>query len=161
MSIKIYRQGATGALLDIYEQAMSDFKDLVQQLPDAALFTIIKAPVFDKNCESIQAILTHVVYAGFGYACSIHRLKYPETGRPERKFNLTVKEYLKDLTSVFIYTENIFREIEEKELQEHNNASKIKTGWGQLYDTEQLMEHAIVHLLRHQLQIEKIIKIEL
>ena len=158
MSTKIYRTGAKGALLDIYEQAISDFKNAVQHIPDTALFKIIKTPVIDKNCESIQAILTHVVYAGFGYANSINQLKFPESRRPEKKFNLTIKEYLEDLTNVFVYTENIFNEIEEDELQQHNNVLKIKTGWGQLYDTEQLMEHAIVHLLRHQLQLEKLNK---
>ena len=76
MSTKIYRTGAKGSLLDIYEQAISDLKKVVQHIPDAALCTIIKAPVFDKNCESIQTILTHVVYAGFGYASSINQLNF-------------------------------------------------------------------------------------
>lgn len=156
MEKKIYRPRAKGALLDIYEQAMTDFKNTIQNIPDSALSVIINIPTFDKNCESIQAILTHVVYAGFGYAYSIHHLKFPESKRPERKFNLTIKEYLEDLTNVFLYTENIFKEVKEEDLQEHNNALKIKTGWCQLYDIEQLMEHAIVHLLRHQLQIEKL-----
>ena len=108
MSTKIYRTGAKGALLDIYEQAISDFKNAVQHIPDTALFKIIKTPVIDKNCESIQAILTHVVYAGFGYANSINQLKFPESRRPEKKFNLTIKEYLEDLTNVFLYIENVF-----------------------------------------------------
>ena len=85
METKIYRTGAKGALLDIYEQAISDLKNEVQHIQDAALFTIIKTPVIDKNCESIQAILTHVVYAGFGYASSINQLKFPKSRRPEKK----------------------------------------------------------------------------
>ena len=103
MSTRIYRTGAKGSLLDIYEQAISDLKKVVQHIPDAALCTIIKAPVFDKNCESIQIILTHVVYAGFSYASSINQLKFPESKRPEKKFNSTVKAYLEDLTNVYIY----------------------------------------------------------
>jgi hypothetical protein len=31
----------------------------------------------------------------------------------------------------------------------------MMTSWGQLYDIEQLMEHAIVHVLRHRRQIEQ------
>jgi hypothetical protein len=29
------------------------------------------------------------------------------------------------------------------------------TAWGQVYDFEQFMEHAIVHVLRHRRQIER------
>ena len=37
----------------------------------------------------------------------------------------------------------------------------IKTEWGQEYDFEQLLEHAIVHILRHRRQIERfLIKIK-
>ena len=31
----------------------------------------------------------------------------------------------------------------------------INAGWGPTYDVEQLLEHAIVHVLRHRRQIEK------
>ncbi|HUQ34137.1 MAG TPA: hypothetical protein VM095_18595, partial [Pyrinomonadaceae bacterium] len=37
----------------------------------------------------------------------------------------------------------------------------IKTRWGAVYDAEGLLEHAIVHLLRHRRQIEKFIWREL
>jgi uncharacterized damage-inducible protein DinB len=33
----------------------------------------------------------------------------------------------------------------------------IRSGWGVTYDAEQLLEHAIVHVLRHRRQIEKFI----
>jgi hypothetical protein len=32
----------------------------------------------------------------------------------------------------------------------------IQSGWGVPYDLEQLLEHAIVHILRHRRQIEKL-----
>ena len=48
-----------------------------------------------------------------------------------------------------------FSEINDDELEQFDDALKIKTGWGQLYDIEQLTEHAIVHILRHRRQIEK------
>ena len=31
----------------------------------------------------------------------------------------------------------------------------VLTGWGVTYNLEQLLEHAIVHILRHRRQIEK------
>ena len=59
-------------------------------------------------------------------------------------------------TSVYNRSETVFKGLKDHELEEANNALKIKTSWGQLYDIEQLTEHAIVHILRHQRQIEKI-----
>jgi hypothetical protein len=34
----------------------------------------------------------------------------------------------------------------------------LLTGWGQHYDIEQMMEHAIVHVLRHRRQVEKFVE---
>lgn len=75
---------------------------------------------------------------------------------PDKIFHLTVKDYLEDLTNIFTYTENVFTEIKDNELEQFDNSLKIKAGWGQLYDIEQITEHAIVHILRHKRQIDKI-----
>jgi len=53
--INPYRQGAIGALLDIYEQAISDLKKVIEDIPDEALTIIIDPPTADENCKSIQA----------------------------------------------------------------------------------------------------------
>lgn len=152
----MYRQGAVGALLDIYEQAISDFKKVIESIPDDALTIIINPQTTDENCKSIQAILSHVVSSGYGYATSIHNLKGNNIKRQDKVFHLTIKNYLQDLTNVFTFTEIVFKEIQDTELEQFDNSLKIKTGWGQWYDIEQMTEHAIVHILRHKRQIEKI-----
>jgi hypothetical protein len=153
---KVYRQGAVGALLDIYEEAISDLVELIKTIPDNALAIIIDEQTSDENCRSIQTILTHVVHSGYGYATSIYNLKGHDIKRPEKTCRSTVKEYIDDLAKVFSYTEKIFKEIKGDELEQPDNSLKMKTGWGQFYDIEQLTEHAIVHVLRHKRQIEKI-----
>jgi hypothetical protein len=40
-------------------------------------------------------------------------------------------------------------------LEELDNEKKILTRWGQVFDYDQLLEHAIVHILRHRRQIER------
>ena len=40
---------------------------------------------------------------------------------------------------------------------EEISAISIKTRWGAIYDIEGLLEHAIVHILRHRRQLEKFI----
>ncbi|WP_374175373.1 DinB family protein [Flavobacterium tructae] len=150
------RPGAVGALLDIYEQAILDLTNTIKSIPDNILANIIDEKTTNEDCKSIQAILSHVVSSGYSYAISIHNLKGHNMQRPGKIFHLTIAEYLKDLTNVFIFTESIFREIKDDELEQFDDSLKIKTGWGQLYDIEQLTEHAIVHILRHKRQIEKI-----
>jgi hypothetical protein len=153
---KLYRKGAVGALLDIYEQAISDFKKTITDIPDKALTIIIDQQTTDENCKSIQTILSHVVSSGYGYATYIHNLKGYNMRRSDKTFHITIMEYSEDLTNVFAYTENIFKEIKDNELEQPDNSLKIKTGWGQLYDIEQMTEHAIIHILRHKRQIDKI-----
>ncbi|KAF2328212.1 DinB family protein [Flavobacterium daemonense] len=150
------RQGAVGALLDIYEQAILDLKNVIKNIPDQALTKIIDQKTTNEDCKSLQTILSHVVRSGYIYAINIQNLKGHNFPRPEKVFHLTVAEYLNDLTEVFDYTENVFKEIKDHELEEYDNSLKMMTSWGQLYDIEQLMEHAIVHVLRHKRQIEKL-----
>lgn len=154
--MKIDRQGAVGALLDIYEQAISDLMKVIEDIPDDTLTVITDSGTTDENCKSIQTILSHVVHSGFGYATSIHNLSGDNIERPTKTFRLSIKEYLDDLAKVFTYTENIFKSIKDSDLEQPDNSLKIKTGWGQLYDIEQLIEHAIVHILRHKRQIRKL-----
>ncbi len=152
----IYREGAIGALLDIYEKAIADFGNVIKDIPADALTIITDAQTTDENCKSLQTILTHVVYAGFGYATCIQNLRGDNLIRPGKVFHLAVADYASDLWCVFRYTQNVLKNFRNDELEEYDNALKLKTSWGQSYDIEQMMEHAIVHILRHKRQIEKI-----
>jgi uncharacterized damage-inducible protein DinB len=152
------RQGATGALLDLYEQAIADLKITIEHIPDLALTIIVDHRTMDENCKTIQAILAHVVHSGYGYATYIHNSKGNHVKRPEKTFHTAIKKIDEELTDVFNYTEKVFAEIKDDELEQMDDSLKIKSGWGQLYDIEQLMEHAIVHILRHNRQIKNIIR---
>lgn len=151
-----YRKGAIGALLDEYERAVSDLKRVISTIPDDALTIITDPHTTDNNCRSVQTILSHIVHSGYGYASSIHNLKGHNKTRPDKVFHLTMKEYMDDLTGVISFTEDVLKEFKDEELEQLDNALKINTGWGQQYDGEQLMEHAIVDILRHRRQIERI-----
>jgi chromosomal replication initiation ATPase DnaA len=56
---------------------------------------------------------------------------------------------------MFEYNAQLFQDYPNLKLEEYETALKIQVRWGQLYDIEQLMEHAIVHILRHRRQIER------
>jgi uncharacterized damage-inducible protein DinB len=153
----MYRTGAVGALLDIYEQEIAVLKKLVAGIPNKALLVITDAQTTDESCRSVQAILTHVVHSGHGYANLIHQWKGNGGERPPKKIYFTIQEYLTGLDGVFAFTEKVFQNITDDELEQLDDSLKIKTGWNQLYDIEQLMEHAITHVMRHKRQIERII----
>lgn len=154
--ILINRTGPRGALLDIYEQALSDLKKTIEKIRDEDLLIITDSNTPDENCRSIQTILTHVVHSGYGYATYIHNLTGPHRERPAKTSGLTVNEFSRDLDEMFLYTEEVFSRIKDEDAEQNNNEHKIMTGWGQQYDIEQLTEHAIVHVLRHRRQIERI-----
>ena len=151
----MYRTGAIGALLDIYQQSISSLKEVISAIPDEELTIVYDPHTADEDCRSIQTILTHVVYSGLGYATSISNHKGDAHSRPEKAFHLSVKEYLDDLDQVFQFTEKVFSRLHDNELEQADTSQKIKTGWGLFYDIEQLTEHAIVHILRHKRQIER------
>ncbi len=152
---KTYRQGAVGALLDEYERAVVDLQKTIADISDNELITIVDNKTTDSNCKSVQTILTHVVSAGFAYAVDIQRLFGGKTDYPDDLLRLTVDDYLKDLNSFFAFTAETFKNIQDNQLEQFDNTKKINTPWGQVYDIEQITEHAIVHILRHRRQIEK------
>lgn len=150
---KTYRQGAIGALLDEYERTILDLSKTISSFNDTAITATI-------NDVSVQSILAHVVRSGYAYALYIQKLLGEQNSIPDLVYRKTVSEYQNDLTAFFIFTENVLKNFSDNQLEECNNDKKITTSWGQVYDIEQMMEHAIVHILRHRRQIEKF-KIEL
>ncbi len=152
---KVYRKGASGALLDEYERAINELIAVISTVDPAVLVTVVDTATTDINCQSIQSILTHVVNAGYGYATYIRRLKGHTIDFPEEMQHSTAIGYENDLKAVFRFTEDAFTGIADSELEEPDNNKKMLVSWGQLYDIEQLTEHAIVHILRHRRQIER------
>ena len=53
----MFRPGAVGALLDIYEQAILDLKKTIEDIPDVDLPVITDSQTSDQNCRSLQTIL--------------------------------------------------------------------------------------------------------
>lgn len=151
--MKTYRQGAVGALLDEYERAILDLQKTIEDISDQELIIVIDTKTTDLNCKSVQTILSHIVSSAYGYATCIQ--KGHNVNWKDKSFHSTVKEYTQDLTDAFAFTTMVFKDIRDNELEQFDNSKKLMTVWGQVYDIEQMTEHAIVHILRHRRQIEK------
>ncbi|RBQ04651.1 hypothetical protein DRW42_18440 [Pedobacter miscanthi] len=77
-----------------------------------------------------------------------------ESVRPERLQFDQVTPYISRLKEAFIYNEDLFIKNPHITMEEFDQSKKINTKWGQQYDVEQILEHAIVHILRHRRQIK-------
>jgi hypothetical protein len=152
---KIYRPGAVGALLDEYERVIKELQHVIADMTDTELARIVDTTTTDDNCRSVQTILSHVVNSAHSYAIYVLHAYGYQMVRPEKRYHPSAAMYITDLTAAFQFTEMVFRDIKDTELEQPDNDKKIMTRWGQVYDIEQLMEHAIVHIMRHRRQIEK------
>jgi uncharacterized damage-inducible protein DinB len=152
---KKYRSGAIGALLDEYERAIDDLKFVIIDVSDEDLATIVDTETTDEDCRSIQTIVAHVVSSAYGYAIYMHK-HLGENMEFMPKINRNSSEvFCQDLDAAFQFNVALFEKYPNLNLEELDNDKKILTRWGQIFDYDQLLEHAIVHILRHRRQIER------
>jgi uncharacterized damage-inducible protein DinB len=148
-------RNAVTALLSEYEKTIIALQNVIENISDEDLAFVVDSKTENPDCKSIQTVLAHVVSSGYSYNIYIQKLKNKIIERPVKTNRMTVSEYKNDLNNVIQFTHETFSNITDNELEEFDNTKKINTSWGQIYDIEQLMEHAIVHVLRHRRQIEK------
>lgn len=148
-------QNAVNVILLEYEKVICELQNTIEDISQSDLTFIVDPETKNKDCKSIQTILTHVVSAGYSYCVYIENYRGIDSKRPQRINRKTANAYKKDLDNVIEYTRKTFSNIYDSELEEYDNNKKILTSWRQRYDIEQIIEHAIVHILRHRRQIEK------
>ncbi|MDT4956043.1 MAG: hypothetical protein QOJ02_4181 [Acidobacteriota bacterium] len=152
---KAYRRGPIGALMDEYERAASELERLIERIPEDDFVRVVDSQTKDDDCRSVQTIMSHVVRAGYGYADYIREQFSIASSRPQPKL-LSRQESLEQLDAALRYTAQTLEgkwEMSDEEI----SGTVIKSRWGAVYDVEGLLEHAIVHILRHRRQVEKFI----
>jgi len=161
---KIYRKGGVGAMMDEYERAVGELKNVLGRASEEQFNRIVDTETKDDDCRSIQTIITHVVRAGYGYADYIResfsmpsarpKESLPGQGVPGQGVPITHREAAGKIDGFLAYTAQTLEgkwEMTDEEIQ----GVAMKVRWGPNYDLEQLMEHAIVHILRHRRQVER------
>ena len=141
--------------MDEYERAAAELECLVKQIPEDDFVRIVDSQTKDDDCRSVQTIMSHVVRAGYGYADYIREQFSIASNRPQNKL-LSRQESLEQLDAALRYTAQTLEgrwEMSDEELSD----TVINSRWGVVYNVEGLLEHAIVHILRHRRQIEKFI----
>jgi uncharacterized damage-inducible protein DinB len=153
---KDYRKGAVGALMDEYERAAFDLMAVIELSSEVDFSRILDADTKDEDCRSMQTIITHVVRAGYAYANYI-REELSIATIPIQSRHLSQTEAVSEIERMLEYTADTLRgrwEMSDEEM----DGVKMETRWGMSYNLEQMMEHAIVHILRHRRQIERLIQ---
>ena len=140
-------------MMDEYERAAAELKLLLGLISEDDFNRIVDTETKDEDCRSIQTIITHVVRAGYGYADYIREAFSIPSARPE---NVPVGhlEAVAKIDAMLDYTVQTLEgkwEMKDEEIE----SMAMKVRWGPTYNLEQLLEHAIVHILRHRRQVER------
>ena len=148
-----YRKGGIGALMDEYDRAASELKKVISRISEEDFSKIVDNETKDEDCRSVQTIVSHVTNSGFGYANYIRDWFGIPKGSPQRKL-LTRDEFNLRFNEMLAYTSET---LEGKWEFNDDDIQKVKmiVRWGPQYDLEQLLEHAVLHIMRHRRQIEK------
>jgi len=104
---------------------------------------------------SVKGILAHVASAGYYFikaALEANRLPVPAAAYPEIGKSRELGEIFAALDDVRDFTFRGTRALEDGHL-----STRLATRWGEEYSCGQLLEHALVHFLRHRRQLERIV----
>jgi len=146
--------------MDEYERAARELKIVIKLVDQQNYTEIVDSETKDPDCKSIQTILNHVIGAGYGYANDIrNQFGDPLTERKKNYEPNTPEEACREIDIMLKYN---IETLQNKWNMTDDDVMKniMKVRWGPTYDLEQLLEHAIVHVLRHRRQIEKFLSIQ-
>jgi uncharacterized damage-inducible protein DinB len=150
------KNGMVVALMEEYKKSTIELKRILETLSQTDFEQIRDAETKDDDCRSIQTVTFHVVQSGYTYANYVNQL-----------FDVAWSEYNTKIDSpeIGIFEINKMLDFSEQALnllhakpQKQIEAYSIKSRWGVTYTLEQLICHAIVHILRHRRQIEKFLQ---
>ncbi|MCJ8292343.1 MAG: DinB family protein [Crocinitomicaceae bacterium] len=148
--------GMVKALMEEYFRSAIDLKEILSTVSDVEFQKNRDEKTEDPECKSIQTIVSHVVGAGYTYINSINTISEIEW----REYNNVIEDSsmgINEIDKMLNYTQSSLKHIlhfENKEIE----TWKFESRWDVIYDFEQLMEHAIVHILRHRRQIENFLQ---
>ena len=146
--------GFIGAMLDEYQKAIEEYKEVLRTLSPQQFTAEANTNKADKHCLSVQSVTNHILLSGYGYLYMIAKqfgdLPY------ERKKQVDVSSIetaCAELDALLQHSEErLSPKVNITDEEIINNI--IKSPWGQTFDMDQLLEHAVMHIIRHRRQIE-------
>jgi hypothetical protein len=151
--------GAFGALMDEYAHAAAELCRVVAAVPPARFVEVVDG---GGSFPTVQSICGHMVRAAYGHADYIRKALGIAAGERPRGKELEPEspEQLRPLLrGALRYTEATVAGLRGDPAFAAEEVSSIlfPVSWGPVYDPEGMLEHGIVHLLRHRRQIERLL----
>ena len=149
-----FRSRAVRSLVELHEHEMRSFLNVWKRFV-AAGATMPEAHG-DENYESRERLGAHVLIAARGYLVRIGEW----VGRPVSDVDAS-KDPQDIAARAPAFADDVLEayrrhlpEITDQELEPQAH----RTRWGDLMSVEQLLEHAVVHPMRHRIQLERILE---
>jgi uncharacterized damage-inducible protein DinB len=154
MTLPLMRNRACLALAEENETARIAFNDLLPRFPAEAFTT----GDVEKE-DNVRGILCHVNCASFSYACWIARVLGRLDPAREKEEKAAFFAEVKSLTSASGFEDASRRAAERyyavlATVTEDELGTAHTTNWGKPMEVESMLEHALVHLMRHRRQLE-------
>src|SRR5262245_6629261 len=154
MELPLMRTRAALALAEENETARRDLYALLPRFPGASFAT--------GNVETednVRGILCHVTFSIYSYSCWMRRVRGLLDPEQEKKDKQDLLERVRSFTrgeefdeasrwATAHYNETLAG-VRKDELEQ-----EYKSNWGETISIELMMEHALVHLLRHRRQLQ-------
>jgi hypothetical protein len=141
--------------MDEYARAAADFCRVVEGLTPAQFAS--ERPANSPDTRTPRALCTHVYGAARRYSDYIRKargLPFTEKFVPEPATIDGPAAVRRRLAEALRYTEGALEGLYEAD-EATAAAIKFPVRWGPVYDPDMILEHAIVHLLRHRRQLER------
>jgi uncharacterized damage-inducible protein DinB len=149
-----FRSRAVRSLVELHEREMRSFLQVWKRFVDSKL--PMPEAHGDESYESRERLAGHVLMAARGYLTRIGEW----VSRPVSDVDDS-KDPNEIVTRATAFADNVLAayrrhlaEITDQELDQQVH----RTRWGELMSVEQLLEHAVVHPMRHRIQLERILE---
>ncbi|HTO89489.1 MAG TPA: DinB family protein [Candidatus Sulfotelmatobacter sp.] len=149
-----FRSRAVRSLVELHEQEMRRFLEVWRR------FIAASAPMpeahGDESYASREQLSAHVMMAARGYLTRIGEwVQRPVTDVDDSKDASAIAARLPEFAEMVLkaYPRHL-AQVTDDELDKQVH----KTRWGDLMSVEMLLEHAVVHPMRHRIQLERILE---
>ena len=154
-------QGSLGAILDEYKKVSEEYINVLQKILQEDFIKIVDHKTDDEDCRSIQTISRHVIRSGYGYANYVLNALNITVDFPKAD-EMTIEnaeDAINEIRNMIKYNIRNLYEVNREQIESNMYAIKFIIRWKEEFNFEQILEHAVVHILRHRRQIEKFIRL--
>jgi len=151
-SLKTYKYNGARSLVLLHERHL---KSLVQTWREAKKLNLTLPATDDEDYKSLDTLLKHILRAARGYMtwmCDKMNLPDPEIEKAPEPIDIesTVDEYVTHLLEKWRLP---LAEIPEDKFHTQTYTSR----WGTDYCIDAMLEHAVMHPIRHEFQLKNLI----